>query len=68
MEYSREEKGKVNDIIRIYIEGEDYSMDELYKINFIDKRFSAKIYYEAQSLDELIDIKFLEEYEFEVVK
>ena len=62
------EKGKLNDLIRVYTEEGDYLIEKLFKITYIDRRFSKKIFYEAQSLDELIDLKFLEDYEFELVK
>ena len=60
------EKAKVNDLIRIYTEEGDYLIENPYRVTHIDRRFlPKKIYYEAQSLDGLIDIKFLEETEFE---
>lgn len=68
MQYSDREKGKLNDLIRVYTEEGDYLNENLFKITYIDRRFSKKIYYEAQSLDELIDLKFLEEYDFELVR
>ena len=38
-------------------------------VTHIDRRFlPKKLYYEAQSLDGLIDIKFLEETEFEKIQ
>ena len=67
MQYSNKEKGKLNELIRVYTEEGDYLNEQLFKITYIDRRFSKKTYYEAQSLDELIDFKFLEEYEFEVL-
>ena len=60
------EKAKVNNLIRIYIEEGDYLIENPYRVTHIDCRFlPKKLYYEAQSLDGLIDIKFLEETEFE---
>ena len=63
------EKAKVNDCIRIYTEEGDYLIENPYRVTHIDRRFlPKKIYYEAQSLDGLIDIKFLEETEFEKIQ
>ena len=60
------EKAKVNNLIRIYTEEGDYLIENPYRVTHIDRRFlPKKLYYEAQSLDGLIDIKFLEETEFE---
>ena len=62
-------KAKVNDLIRIYTEEGDYLIENPYRVTHIDRRFlPKKIYYEAQSLDGLIDIKFLEETEFERIR
>jgi hypothetical protein len=63
------EKAKVNDRIRIYTEEGDYLIENPYQVTHIDRRFlPKKLYYEAQSLDGLIDIKFLEETEFEKIQ
>ena len=63
------EKAKVNDRIRIYTEEGDYLIENPYRVTHIDRRFlPKKLYYEAQSLDGLIDIKFLEETEFEKIQ
>ena len=63
------EKAKVNDLIRIYTEEGDYLIENPYRVTHIDRRFlPKKLYYEAQSLDGLIDIKFLEETEFEKIQ
>ena len=63
------EKAKVNDLIRIYTEEGDYLIENAYRVTHIDRRFlPKKLYYEAQSLDGLSDIKFLEEIEFEKIQ
>ena len=47
----------------------DYLIENPYRVTHIDRRFlPKKLYYEAQSLDGLIDIKFLEETEFEKIQ
>lgn len=56
---------EVNDLIQVYTEEGDYLIPNLYRITHIDRRFPHKLYYEAQTLDEIqFDIKGLEEYEF----
>ncbi len=58
-------KVAVNDLIQLYSEDGIDLLENVYRVTHIDRRFSHKLYYEAQSLDEMqIDVKFLEAHEF----
>lgn len=55
----------VGDLIKLYSEDGNDLIENAYRVTHIDRRFSHKLYYEAQSLDEMqIDVKFLEAHEF----
>ena len=56
---------EVNDLIQVYNEEGDDLIPNLYRVTHIDRRFPHKLYYEAQTMDDMqSDIKGLETYEF----
>ena len=56
---------EVNDLIQVYNEEGDDLIPNLYRVTHIDRRFPHKLYYEAQTMDDMqSDIKGLEAYEF----